>query len=105
MSSFIPFRPERGTESLKEVLSRLFLARGWGRTSGQAKLEEAWSAAVGPEWKDHSRAVVLKRGVLEVWVTDALVLQHLVMIKAMLIASVSEKLGQSVKEIRFRVGK
>ena len=36
----------KGPESLGEILSRLFTARGWGRRQDRLRLEEAWAAAV-----------------------------------------------------------
>ena len=34
----------KGPESLGEILSRLFTARGWGRRQDRLRLEEAWIA-------------------------------------------------------------
>ena len=34
---------ESGPETLKEILSRLFTVRGWGRRQGQLHLEKAWA--------------------------------------------------------------
>lgn len=104
MSTFVPFPEDRGVEPLKEVLSRVMIARGWGKVSAQARLEGAWKAAVGPDWDGLSRALALKRGVLEVGVRDAMTHQHLIMIKSQLLRSIQERLGPQVKEIRMRVG-
>lgn len=104
MSTFVPFPEERGVEPLKEVLSRVMIARGWGKVSAQARIEAAWKSAVGPDWEGITQALALKKGVLEVSVKDALTHQHLVMIKSQLLKSLQETLGSSLKNIRMRVG-
>ncbi len=104
MSTFVPFPEERGVEPMKEVLSRLMIARGWGNVSAQARLEGAWKAAAGPDWEGLSQVLALRRGVLEVSVRDAMTHQHLVMMKAQLLKSVQARLGPQVKDIKMRVG-
>ena len=37
----------RGPEPIGEVLSRLFIARGWGRKQDRLRLESAWAEAAG----------------------------------------------------------
>ena len=104
MSTFVPTPEERGVEPLKEVLSRVMIARGWGKVSAQARLEAAWKAAVGPDWDTVTQALALKRGILEVSVRDALTHQHLIMRKASLLKNLQERLGPHVKDIKMRVG-
>ena len=69
--------PDKGPEALSEILARLFTARGWGRRQGRLHLERAWAEAAGPEFARHTRVVALRRGVLEVEVANAVVLQEL----------------------------
>ncbi len=69
--------PDKGPEPLGEILARLFTARGWGRRQGRLHLERAWAEAVGPEFAPHTRVVALRRGVLEVEVANAVLLQEL----------------------------
>ena len=104
MSTFVPFPEERGVEPLKEVLSRVMIARGWGKVSAQARLEAAWKASVGSDWASITQALALRKGVLEVRVNDALTHQHLIMIKAQLLTSLQERLGPQLKDIKMRVG-
>ena len=67
----------RGPEPLGEILSRLFAARGWGRRQGRLHLERAWAEAVGAEFATHTRVAGIRRGVLEVEVDSAVLLQEL----------------------------
>ncbi len=69
--------PNRGPERLGEILSRLFAARGWGRRQGRLHLEKAWAEVAGAEYAAHSRPGALRRGVLEVMVDNAVLLQEL----------------------------
>src|SRR5262245_13011692 len=103
MNTFKPFPKDRGPEPIKDVIGRLFFSRGWGRTSEQARLESAWAKAVGAEWARHSKALGLKRGVLEVRLADAMVHQHLIMLKTNLLTALRQQLGPALVDIRFRV--
>ena len=67
----------RGPENLGEILSRLFTARGWGRRQGRLHLEKAWAEAAGPDFAAQTRVAALRRGVLEVVVGNAVLLQEL----------------------------
>ena len=62
---------------LREILSRLFAARGWGRRQERLRLEEAWAAAVGAEHAPHTSVGNIRRGTLEVVVDNAVLLQEL----------------------------
>ena len=104
MSTFVPFPEERGVEPLKEVLSRVMMARGWGKVSAQAKLEGAWKAVVGPAFETFTQALAIKRGILEVRVADAMVHQQLIMSKAQFLKGIQERLGPQIKDIKMRVG-
>lgn len=103
MGTFVPFPEKRGPESLREVLSRLYTSRRIGQISAQARLESAWAEAAGESWRQVSRAVAIKRGVLEVHVRDAVTHQQLVMEKGRLVAALRTALGQTINEIRFKV--
>ncbi len=92
---------------LREVLSRLFSARGWGRRQGTLRLEEAWRNAVGKEHAAHTQIAGFRRGVLEVVVEKAVVLQELAHFhKRRLVQALAELLpGTRIADVRFRLGK
>jgi predicted nucleic acid-binding Zn ribbon protein len=98
--------PERGPERLGEILSRLFTARGWGRRQERLCLEQAWAEAVGPEHAAHTRANRLRRGVLEVVVDNAVLLQELAHFhKRRLLEVLRRRLpGTPLTDLRFRAG-
>ena len=99
---------EKGPELLGEVLSRLFTARGWGRRQDRLRLEQAWADAMTacelpPE---HTRVNGLRRGVLEVLVDNAVLLQELAHFhKRKLLEAARGKLaGTTINDLRFRAG-
>ena len=98
--------PDKGPEPIGEILSRLFAARGWGRRQDRLRLEEAWAEAAGPELAPHTRVAALRRGVLEVHVANAVLLQELAHFhKRRLLEHLRRRLpGSSVKDLRFRAG-
>jgi predicted nucleic acid-binding Zn ribbon protein len=96
----------RGPEPLGEILSRVFTARGWGRKQDRLRLEQAWAAAAGPEHAAHTRVNGLRRGVLEVEVTGAVLMQELAHYhKRKLLERLRERLpGTTLTDLRFRAG-
>jgi predicted nucleic acid-binding Zn ribbon protein len=96
---------ERGPESLAEILSRLFLQRGWGRRQEQARIEEAWGRVAGPELAKKTRVSAFRRGVLEIEVNHATLLQELVGFhRRRLLRDLQTALtGVHLKDLRFRL--
>src|SRR5215831_5203403 len=98
--------PDKGPEKLGEILSRLFTARGWGRRQGRLHLEKAWAEAVGPEHAAQTRVGNMRRGVLEVVVANAVLLQELAHFhKRRLLEQLRRRLpGTPLTDLRFRAG-
>ncbi len=99
-------QPEPGPEPIKEVLSRLFTLRGWGRRSARLHLERAWETAVGAKHVEATRVLALKRGVLEVEVKSAVLLQELAQYqKRRLLEALRASLpGETITDLRFKAG-
>src|SRR5262245_9435233 len=93
-----------GPEPLGEILSRLFISRGWGRRNARRQLEEAWAGAAG-EHAVCTRVVALRRGVLEVEVNNGILLQELAHFhKRRLLETLRRTYSSPIKELRFRSG-
>jgi hypothetical protein len=99
---------DQGPELLKEILSRLFTARGWGRKQERLRLEQAWADAItlcdlAPK---QTRVNGMRRGVLEVLVDNAVMLQELTHFhKRKLLEAIRGKLvGTTINDLRFRAG-
>jgi predicted nucleic acid-binding Zn ribbon protein len=97
---------DKGPEALGEILSRLFTARGWGRRQERLRLEDAWAEAVGPEQARQTRVAGLRRGVLEIVVGNAVVLQELAHFhKRRLLEELRKRLPRTtLTDLRFRAG-
>jgi predicted nucleic acid-binding Zn ribbon protein len=97
---------DKGPEPLKEILSRLFTARGWGRRQERLQLEEAWTDTAGPDMARHTQIGSLRRGVLEVMVDNGVLLQELAHFhKRQLLEKLRRRLpGTSFTDLRFRAG-
>jgi predicted nucleic acid-binding Zn ribbon protein len=97
---------DKGPEALGEIVSRLFAARGWGRRQERLRLEDAWRAAVGPQGAAHTRVGAWRRGVLEVEVDNAVLMQELAHFqKRRLLEQLRARLpGTTLTDLRFRAG-
>lgn len=102
-----PSPVERGPERVGEILSRLFAARGWGRKQERLRFEQAWATAAGPDHALHSKIGALRRGVLEILVDNAPLLQEMTHYhKRRLLQSLREQLPNvTITDLRFRAGK
>src|SRR5262245_59690634 len=96
----------KGPELLSEVLSRLFASRGWGRRQDRLQLEEAWAEAVGADRASSTRIGGLRRGILEVEVNNAILLQELAQFhKRKIMERLRQRLPRAtLTDIRFRAG-
>src|SRR5262245_62136809 len=96
----------KGPEALGEILSRLFTARGWGRRQDRLRLERAWAEAVGEVHAAHTRVGAIRRGVLEVVVDNAVLLQELAHFhKRPLLEQLRRPLpGTPLTDLPFRAG-
>ena len=97
---------EKGPELLGEVLSRLFIARGWGRRQDRLHLERAWAEAAGPAHAAHTRVGAIRRGTLEVVVDNTVLLQELAHYhKRRLLEALRKRLPNTpLSDLRFRAG-
>jgi predicted nucleic acid-binding Zn ribbon protein len=96
----------RGPENLADILGRLFTSRGWGRKTDRLRLEGAWAAAAGPELLKDTRVNGVRRGVLEVEVKNAVLIQELAQYhKRGLLAKLRKLLpGVTLTDLKFRAG-
>jgi predicted nucleic acid-binding Zn ribbon protein len=99
-------KPDKGPEALRDVLGQLFTARGWGRRQDRLHLERAWEGAAGADVASHTLVGGLRRGVLEVHVDSAVLLQELNGFhKRRLLAELRRRLpGTPLNDLRFRAG-
>jgi predicted nucleic acid-binding Zn ribbon protein len=93
-----------GPENLADILGRLFTSRGWGRKNDRLRLESAWAIAAGAELLKDTQVLTIKRGVLEVAVRNAVLLQELTQFhKRGLLTKLRAALpGVTLTDLKFR---
>ena len=72
---------------------------------GGEAYESAWNEAAGPLGAQYSRVGQLKRGTLEVVVTNSALIQEFGFQKAAMLATLNRLLpDHNIKDLRFRLG-
>ena len=96
----------KGPENIADILGRLFTSRGWGRKNDRLRLERAWAEAAGPALLKDTRVNGLRRGVLEVEVKNAVLIQELTQFhKRGLLGKLRQLLpGVTLTDLKFRAG-
>lgn len=97
---------DKGPELLSEILGRIFTARGWGRRQERLRLEATWAEAAGQRIAEHTRVGGIRKGVLEVTVDSAVLVQELASFhKRKLLEQLRQKLpAMTITDLRFRAG-
>lgn len=104
----VPDNPDQATAdptSLGNILGQLFQLRGYGRKRADRQLQQVWSEVAGTEIAARSKAQAIKSGVLQVCVTNGVVLNELV---GYLKHEILEKLRTNhaslrIRDIKFRL--
>src|SRR5262245_16051761 len=96
----------KGPENIAEILGRLFTSRGWGRKNDRLRLESAWAESIGSELLPDTRVLSIRRGVLEVEVRNAVLLQELTQFhKRPLLGKLRKAMpGVTLTDLKFRAG-
>jgi predicted nucleic acid-binding Zn ribbon protein len=95
----------RRPKAIKDVLAQLITARGYGRVQATADFTAAWRAAAGNTFAPYTLPGHLKRGVLEVTVTNSIVIQELTFQKQQILADLQKQLPDArIRDVKFRIG-
>lgn len=62
---------EQGPRPVSEALSELISLRGIARFQGNSELNSIWKKVAGEKFADQTRVLGLKRGILQIGVTNA----------------------------------
>ena len=94
-------RPKRPAESLGQLMAR----KGYTQTDSANELEIAWKEIVGAKWQAKTSPGPVRRGVLEIVVSNSAVNQQMEFQKKKLLAELNTRLPKyNLKDLRFRVG-
>jgi predicted nucleic acid-binding Zn ribbon protein len=92
-------------KAIGNILAELMARRGYAQVQAASQCTEAWREAAGELLSRHSRAVQIKRGVLEVMCSNSTMLQEMSFQKAALLKRLAELLPQDqIRDLKFRVG-
>jgi predicted nucleic acid-binding Zn ribbon protein len=95
----------RRPKKISDVLAQLITLRGYGRFQADANLEAAWKGAAGEQLARFSRAARVRRGKLEVTVSNSTTMQELSFQKLQILAELGRSLPDArIRDLRFRVG-
>jgi predicted nucleic acid-binding Zn ribbon protein len=88
-----------------QAISQLLARTGYAQIQTAATCEAAWREAVGPKLAAGTRPGLVKRGVLEVLVSNNSVLQELSFVKSKAVKVLKQLVpDQQIRDVRFRVG-
>jgi predicted nucleic acid-binding Zn ribbon protein len=95
----------RKPKTIGNVLAQLITARGYGRIQADANFAGAWQTAVGPALAKYTLPGRLRRGVLEITVTNSMTVQELTFQKQQVLAKLQSQLPDArIRDLRFRIG-
>jgi predicted nucleic acid-binding Zn ribbon protein len=92
-------------KKIGDVLAQLITARGYGRIQADAELVAAWSSAAGQPLARFTRPGQVRRGVLEVTVSNSTIVQELTFQKERILTALQAELSHAhIRDLRFRIG-
>ena len=95
----------RGPQPIGDILAELMARKGFARERGEEAYKTAWQEAVGRPVDQYTRTGKLRRGLLEVFVANSMLVQELTFQKDGLLKSLQEKLpDENIRGLRFKVG-
>jgi hypothetical protein len=95
----------RRPKKIADVIAQLLTKRGYGRIQTNADLGSAWAAAAGETLAACSRPGKLRRGTLEITVTNSTMMQEFTFQKQHILAELGRTLPDAkIRDLRFRVG-
>ena len=95
----------RRPKKIADIVAQLLTQRGYGRIEANEQLAEAWAAAAGEPLAAASRPGKLRRGTLEVAVTNSTMMQEFTFHKQRILAELGRALPDAkIRDLRFRVG-
>jgi hypothetical protein len=95
----------RGPQHLSEALAELIALRGFARVRADQQLDDVWRQVSGPAIAGDTKVLGIKRGVLEVGVSNASLLGELAGFhKSSLLQALRRRHAElNVQDLRFRL--
>jgi len=95
----------RQPKPISGVLAKVLQQRGYGQVLTDGRLQEVWQQAAGQLLAGASRAVRIRRGKLEVIVSNSVMRQEIEYQKSELLARLNQAASElNIRDLRFRIG-
>jgi predicted nucleic acid-binding Zn ribbon protein len=95
---------QREPRRLGDIVPQLMARRGYARILADGELTEVWQLVSGP-WASHSRPGTIRRGQLEIIVSNSLLVQELTFQKEILLRGLAQHAPNlKIRDLRFTVG-
>lgn len=92
-------------QSLKTVVNRLIAMRGLAGNQGNQQVQDCWFSLIPAAMEKKTRVGQIKRGTLEILVSDPATLQQLNFLKTQLLKQMKAKLpAVKLKNFRLKLG-
>jgi len=92
-------------QPIGNLLAQVLAKRGYARQSAAASFEDAWRESAGVKLAPFTRAGNVRRGALEVIVSNSTLLQEITFQKAALLQRLQALLpDEKIRDLRFRIG-
>ena len=97
--------PVRPAKTIGSVMGQLLAKKGYGQVQAAKSCDSAWQEALGSRFQKDTRCGSVRGGILEVTVSNSLVLQELTFMKAQLVKQLASLAPeQKITGLRFKVG-
>ena len=96
--------PPTGPKAIGRLMSRLLARTGYDREQAASGLVDAWQEVVPEQLRAASQPGLVRRGVLEVFVTHSAIVQEFAFLKPTVLASLRTSLpAAGITDIRCRL--
>ena len=95
----------KSPKPIGNVIAQLVQRRGYAQVRTAGERDKAWQTAVGKDLAAMTQVGALRRGVMEVIVSNSLLMQELTFRKEELLSELKQALPEAgIQQLRFRVG-
>jgi predicted nucleic acid-binding Zn ribbon protein len=95
----------RRPKKIADVVAQLLTKRGYGRHTAGQQLANAWAVAAGEQLASGSRPGRVRRGTLEVTVSNSTLMQEFTFHKQRILAELARAMPEAkISNLRFQVG-
>lgn len=92
-------------KTMKSVINRVMARKGYGQQQTSSQIRDAWREVVPEGLGSLTRVAEVRRGILEVYVSNSMALQQMGFLQHELLKQLQNRLtGMKLRGIRFKLG-